>query len=77
MALKYVIETTIEKYLTILLQQIETNSAFKSYFTCKGLEKQDNFIVKVWTDEFNSINPLIIKPQILNLSNYTQFIADL
>jgi hypothetical protein len=77
MALKYVFETNIENYLTILLQQIETNSAFKSYFTCEGLHKQGNFIVKVWTDEFNSINPLIIKPQTINLSNYIQLISDL
>jgi hypothetical protein len=59
MALKFVIETNIEKYLTILLWQIEKHSAFKSYFTCKGLE-QEEFIVKVWTEEFNIINTNMI-----------------
>jgi hypothetical protein len=65
MALKFVIETNIEKYLTILLQQIETHSAFRSYFSCEDLE-QDEFIVKVWTEEFNIINTMNIQPQILN-----------
>lgn len=39
MALKYVIETNVEKYLTILIQQIETYSAFRSYFTCEDLKE--------------------------------------
>ena len=65
MALKFVIETNIEKYLTILLQQIEKHSAFKSYFTCEGLP-EDDFIVSLWTEEFNAINAMNIQPQILN-----------
>jgi len=65
MALKFVIENNIEKYLTILLQQVETHSAFRSYFTCEDLE-QDEFIVRIWTEEFNSINAMNILPQVLN-----------
>lgn len=65
MALKFVIETNIEKYLTILLQQIETHSAFRSYFTCEGLP-EDDFIVMLWTEEFDAINAMNIQPQILN-----------
>ena len=59
MALKLVIETIIENFLTILLWQIETHSAFRSYFTSIDPE-HDDFIKKVWTEEFYGINAIDI-----------------
>jgi hypothetical protein len=65
MALKLAIEASVEKYLTILLQQIETHSAFRSYFTCEDSEQGD-FIVKVWSEELNLIETGKTAPQTIN-----------
>jgi hypothetical protein len=60
-----VIENYIEKCLAILFYQIESNSAFRSFFTSEDYH-QDEFVVKVWTEEFNAIETMKIQPQIIN-----------